>query len=328
MYIFWVPNAIQEIAIEIAKLAILTGVATINGQEWIEGLDYAEAVDLVLTEDPQLLTHLAVDILDLSRQGWGMVEFRVLTTFGLLSNLMAAWGKDTVELRGRTVGEMAENISKGLNGIADEEILKKLMDATAALADGNFSAVFQMRKVISSMVALMRSLDTEFDDFCPEFQVFLLEDTEAIPKTVFNDLEVEFKLKDGIVHGFVFGIDFCRAFERTFTEEQYDDASSFLAKSVAFKVIRPVERDGGEEFETEREGGLEAYEDFTEEMISEGKKLRFGDFQSIAADFNGAFKWLAYMRSGDDDEEELLQLFAIAKQGQVIEFTIILPPIY
>ncbi|KAJ3022677.1 UNVERIFIED_CONTAM: hypothetical protein HDU68_008977, partial [Siphonaria sp. JEL0065] len=78
-------------AFHLTMVGIYTGAATVNGQGWIEGVDYSQAVDLVFPLDEELRTHLAFTIKQAEDEGYSHIkqeaEFAFLELFVRLCSL-------------------------------------------------------------------------------------------------------------------------------------------------------------------------------------------------------------------------------------------------
>ncbi|KAI9334309.1 hypothetical protein BDR26DRAFT_1009776 [Obelidium mucronatum] len=318
---FWEPTPGQEAARKIAALAVWTGVATVNRQQWIAGVDYGGAVDLTFL-DSKFLAYFASSMIAASRE-YPFIDLGILTTLGALSSSLVAWGHlDFPLLTGRNVSEFAKSLAS--SPIGGYPLTKALVKSLESISDHDFSSVRKVRKTLSDAVALLLFLDKSTATWPSALKALLTDDHTEVGDTIqqegFSPKTLELL---PAFHGSFFCFDFLRLFGRSLDVGQYDLASDFLVKNQTVFIV--IERNGDGDEDVVVEGSLAEFEDFVDEAISQDKRLQFGDFQAEASNGTGSFECMAFMGEGEREtgDWELLQILAVAQDFKVSQLTVV-----
>ncbi|KAJ3012153.1 UNVERIFIED_CONTAM: hypothetical protein HDU68_001350 [Siphonaria sp. JEL0065] len=263
-----------EIAAYILRLAIYTGVARINGQKWIQDIDYSESVDIQLVYPSNFAGHVVETVIAERDDHKARLQVCDASSVALCSP-----------------GESATMFA---HAMADVEAAQPLIEALAALED-SLSAVFEVRQVLSTAVQLVCEFDKDFVYHFQELLPLCLPPGYTPPKEedsiVYNNLQISIKTTQEF-RGVSFGFEFFCALERCFRESMYELASEFVAENVHLKESQLVMdfRTGVREAD-ERELGndIYAFEDYIDDLVKKKGSFTFDHFRSSVVNGSGEF---------------------------------------
>ncbi|KAJ3005407.1 UNVERIFIED_CONTAM: hypothetical protein HDU68_004628 [Siphonaria sp. JEL0065] len=308
--------------VDICFLAVLTGVATVNKQPWIAGIDYSQAVDLDI-QNKDTVTLCAEEVLSATAIFSNQVAFAAqIQLIALLSKVAAELGHKLKASHPSVVG-MTHIFAEAVSSVPEAQpLIKALQDMTS------FSVVYKVRKAISLIVELSWFIDRDFKEWFPfldtltavpaENQVVLINNAQILIATT-----TEFK-------GVFFGYTFIETLQRCF-----DESLQELASNLVDEDIKVVERhcktqwfnDGNvnvEYLDAQVYIGTNEFEDFVEEWTKKYTSIELGLFQSSTVGGSGSFLFYFNVKR---EVQEQIYVNAEALNYKVVNLVVQMPEV-
>ncbi|KAJ3015368.1 UNVERIFIED_CONTAM: hypothetical protein HDU68_012764 [Siphonaria sp. JEL0065] len=274
-----IRNKSQDEMLDIVYLAVLTGVATMNGQPWIKDIDLSASFSFGITRSDLVVLVAERIKRDMLNEAHQIVFSAQVAFISVLSDLAEHCGHG-LESSDLTVPGMAKLFSEAVSAVSDAQ---PLVEALSVLT--SFSVVHQMRQVVDQMFKLFAKYDPDF----------ALEVPPIAPDTplVINNLQILLKTTPEF-NGVMFGYEFAEKFQNCF-KQGYNDlvTDSCIDKLVLAErhAIRTFTNDG-EQYDTHdvELTGVWELEDRIQGMIDKyGDKVTIEDFFPETIDGSGIF---------------------------------------
>ncbi|KAJ3009331.1 UNVERIFIED_CONTAM: hypothetical protein HDU68_002749 [Siphonaria sp. JEL0065] len=278
-------------------IAVCSGVATVNGEQWLDGITILDGLDLISEEESSFTTSIALRIKK---------------------------HKDEPELK----RELLE-VSATVQGMADlcAVAFADVDDAQNWIAAlRNLTSMTITPNVCNLLSASIILLRTKLDDPFHEFRSLL----EATPDTtcegrLMNELETLIHTRPEF-DGALFGHGFVTELQRALKAEFYDIASKHVAQNVKFTEIRqfvhPSNVHSRKEVVNE---GLESFEDWVVAKIDGDETFTFKSVTGKVMGGTGEF-FSVVKFSSEAEAEETAGLFSNTVNSKVTEIRLTYNP--
>ncbi|KAI9326702.1 hypothetical protein BDR26DRAFT_1013151 [Obelidium mucronatum] len=228
-------DQIVKFAKSIGVLAVCSGVATVNGQQWIDDIDILDNLDIVYSpEDGETGFDIAMKIKQWLGYSSPKAELLVVCIVEMkslcidLARLFQVPMNESSDTLEELTNQCADAFEK--NGAAD------FQDLITALRNlDSLTITPHVCKVLSAAVILLKhKLDYEFPEF---HQIVTARPDTSLENRQINDLSIPLRptwAVDGVLFGHTFLVDWQRALSEGF----YNFASHHVSDTVKFSVAR------------------------------------------------------------------------------------------